>query len=149
MRAGEIARRATAEEQSSLSSSPNDAPKANGSLTLTASQKQKLETRRQKKLAENHDRVKSAKAMEMSYFLEMVDLKHCYGSNLRKYHAEWQTKPTKENFFYWLDCGEGREVESDKCWRARLESMQVRYLGKEERRLYEVVVNKQGKLCWK
>lgn len=87
--------------------------------------------------------------MDLSYFLEMVDVKHRYGSNLRKYHAEWQSRPTNENFFYWLDRGEGRDVEVEKCSRERLERMQVRYLGREERRLYEVVVDKEGKLCWR
>lgn len=87
--------------------------------------------------------------MDLSYFLEMVDVKHRYGSNLRKYHHAWKEAPTKENFFYWLDEGEGRDVVLEKCSRERLESMQVRYLGREERRLYEVVVDGEGKLCWR
>ena len=87
--------------------------------------------------------------MDLSYFLEMVDVKHRYGSNLRKYHAEWKKSSTKENFFYWLDKGEGKNVELEKCSRERLENMQVRYLGREDRRLYEVVVDKEGKLCWR
>ena len=87
--------------------------------------------------------------MDLSYFLEMIDVKHRYGSNLRKYHAEWQSRPTKENFFYWLDQGEGKDVKVEKCSRERLEHMQVRYLGREERRFYEVVVDGEGKLCWR
>ncbi len=87
--------------------------------------------------------------MDISYFLEMVDVKHRYGSNLRKYHAEWKQSSTKENFFYWLDQGEGKNVNLEKCSRERLENMQVRYLGREERRLYEVVIDKEGKLCWR
>ena len=87
--------------------------------------------------------------MDISYFLEMVDVKHRYGSNLRKYHAEWKKSDTKENFFYWLDQGEGKKVELENCSRERLENMQVRYLGRQERRMYEVVVDKDGKLCWR
>lgn len=87
--------------------------------------------------------------MDLSYFLEMVDVKHRYGSNLRKYHKVWKEAPTGENFFYWLDEGEGRDVVVGECSRERLESMQVRYLGREERRLYEVVVDQVGKLCWR
>ena len=87
--------------------------------------------------------------MDLSYFLEMVDVKHRYGSNLRKYHAAWKEAPTQENFFYWLDEGEGRGAVVEKCSRERLESMQVRYLGREERRLYEVVADEEGKLCWR
>lgn len=87
--------------------------------------------------------------MDLSYFLEMVDVKHRYGSNLRKYHQAWKEAPTNENFFYWLDEGEGKDVAVEKCSRERLESMQVRYLGREERRFYEVIVDKDGKLCWR
>ena len=107
------------------------------------------ESRRRKRLAEKQERLKSAKTMDLSYFLEMVDVRHRYGSNLRKYHAEWKSRPTNENFFYWLDQGAGVNVELEKCSRERLESMQVRYLGREERRLYEVVVDGNGKLCWR
>lgn len=87
--------------------------------------------------------------MDLSYFLEMVDVKHRYGSNLRKYHKAWKGAPTSENFFYWLDEGEGRDVVVEECSRERLESMQVRYLRREERRFYEVMVDKEGKLCWR
>ena len=87
--------------------------------------------------------------MDLSYFLEMVDVKHRYGSNLRKYHEAWKEAPTEENFFYWLDEGEGRDVAVEKCSRERLESMQVRYLGREERRFYEVMVDGEGKLYWR
>ena len=51
------------------------------------------------------------KMMDLPYFLEMVDLKHRYGSNLRAYHAQWKKTDTHENFFYWLDQGEGWTVE--------------------------------------
>ena len=49
--------------------------------------------------------------MDLPYFLEMVDIKHRYGSNLRTYHAEWKKADTHENYFYWLDHGEGKDVE--------------------------------------
>lgn len=87
--------------------------------------------------------------MDLSYFLELVDVKHRYGSNLRKYHQVWKEASTGENFFYWLDEGEGKGVVVEKCGRDRLEGMQVRYFNREERRLYEVVVDKEGKLCWR
>ncbi|CAD6588490.1 MAG: hypothetical protein ASARMPRED_003577 [Alectoria sarmentosa] len=141
-RVSKIARRAGADEESSLSSSPSDHDASNPSHP-------QREARRLRRLAEKQDRIKSAKQMDLSYFLELVDVKHRYGSNLRKYHQSWKEAPTNENFFYWLDEGEGRGVVLEKCSRERLESMQVRYLGREERRLYEVVVDKEGKLCWR
>ena len=142
-RVSTIARRAGGDEESSLSSadSENDAS--------SPSHPRQNDARRQKRFAEKQDRVKSAKQMDLSYFLEMVDVKHRYGSNLRKYHQAWKEAPTNENFFYWLDEGEGKNVALEKCSRERLESMQVRYLGREERRLYEVMVDKNGKLCWR
>ena len=87
--------------------------------------------------------------MDLPYFLEMVDLKHRYGSNLRAYHAQWKKSDTHENFFYWLDQGEGKDVELPNVSRVRLEKEQVRYLSREERMQYLVVVDKEGKLCWK
>ena len=88
------------------------------------------------------------KLMGLPYFLEMVDQKHRYGSNLRAYHAEWLKADTHENFFYWLDHGAGREVETEKASRLRLEKEQVRYLSREERLQYLVAVDHEGKLCW-
>ena len=74
---------------------------------------------------------------------------HRYGSHLRKYHAEWKKRPTHDNFFYWLDYGEGRDVSLENCSREKLDSMKIRYLGREERVNYAVEVDRQGKLCWK
>ena len=87
--------------------------------------------------------------MDLPYFLEMVDLKHRYGSHLRAYHAEWMKADTHENFFYWLDHGEGRDVNLEACSRERLDREQVRYLSREERMDYLVEVDMEGRLCWK
>ncbi|KAM5355198.1 hypothetical protein ACJ41O_001844 [Fusarium nematophilum] len=96
----------------------------------------------------NAIRKNEARMMGLRYFLEMVDLKHRYGSNLCMYHEEWQRSDTKENFFYWLDYGEGRNIELDGCPRDRLEREQVRYLSREERQYYLVEVDVEGRLCW-
>ena len=86
--------------------------------------------------------------MDLPYFLEMVDLKHRYGSNLRAYHAEWKKSDTHENYFQWLDYGEGKNVELEHCSRQRLEKEQVRYLSREERMQYLIDVEEQGRLRW-
>lgn len=96
----------------------------------------------------NAERKHEARMMGLQYFLEMVDLKHRYGSNLRVYHEEWKRSDTDENFFYWLDYGEGRNIELDACPRDRLEREQVRYLSREERQYYLVKVDPDGRLCW-
>jgi hypothetical protein len=100
---------------------------------------------RQKAYAERKD---AARMMGLQYFLEMVDLKHRYGSNLRIYHEEWKKSDTKENFFYWLDYGEGRNVDTEACPRDRLEREMVRYLSREERQYYLATVDADGRICW-
>ncbi|KAL8732641.1 MAG: hypothetical protein Q9166_002616 [cf. Caloplaca sp. 2 TL-2023] len=134
-RAGKIVRRAGGDE---YSSDDND--------TLSPEGK---EVRRQTRVARREERMKTARTMDLAYFLEMVDLHHRYGSHLRKYHAEWKKRPTHDNFFYWLDYGEGKNVSLENCSREKLDSMKIRYLGREERINYAVEVDPKGKLCWK
>jgi hypothetical protein len=93
-------------------------------------------------------RKKTAKMMDLQYFLEMVDQKHRYGSSLRKYHNYWKTQDTDQNFFYWLDQGDGKDVEVPECSRARLDREQVRYLSREERLNYLVKIDGDGRLVW-
>ena len=130
-RVGGIARRAggDAEDDHEESSSDGDVPT-----------KGKLDKQK---------RSQSTQMMDLSYFLEMVDVNHRYGSNLRKYHAEWKRRGTRENFFYWLDQGEGKDLSLENCPRERLDSMKVRYLSREERLNYLTMVDEQGRLCWK
>lgn len=90
----------------------------------------------------------TAKMMDVQYFLEMVDDKHRHGSNLRWYHSYWQTSASNENFFYWLDFGDGKDVEIPQCPRAKLEREQVRYLTREERMNYLVTVDEGGLFRW-
>ena len=103
---------------------------------------------REKRRHENAVRKQAARMMGLQYFLEMIDVKHRYGSNLRSYHEEWKKADTNENFFYWLDYGEGRYMELDACPRERLEREQVRYLSRDERQYYLVKVDADGRLCW-
>ncbi|KAF4636683.1 hypothetical protein G7Y89_g1401 [Cudoniella acicularis] len=135
-----ITRRAGGDEDSSES---EESDEDDEHLSL-----EEKDLRRKRKLDQKLERQKAAKMMDLQYFLEMVDLKHRYGSNLRTYHEEWKKSDTKENFFYWLDYGEGRYIECAACPRERLDREQVRYLSKEERLDYLVKINKDGRLCW-
>lgn len=78
----------------------------------------------------------------------MVDQKHRYGSSLRKYHEVWKTQDTDQNFFYWLDQGDGRDFELEERPRDRLEREQVRYLSREDRQKYLVKIDTDGCLVW-
>jgi len=135
---GLITRRAGGDEDSESNSSEDD----------ENTPEQEREERRKRKLEAKMQRQKAAKIMDLQYFLEMVDVKHRYGSNLRTYHEEWKKSDTKENFFYWLDYGEGRFIDCQGCPRERLDREQVRYLSKEERLDYLVKIDKEGRLCW-
>ncbi|KAK0123243.1 hypothetical protein ONS96_010242 [Cadophora gregata f. sp. sojae] len=135
---GLITRRAGGDEDSDSHSSEDD----------ENTPEQEREQRRKRKLEAKMQRQKAAKIMDLQYFLEMVDVKHRYGSNLRTYHEEWKKADTKENFFYWLDYGEGRFIDCQGCPRERLDREQVRYLSKEERLDYLVKIDKEGRLCW-
>lgn len=138
-RASLVARRAGHDDSDSDSDSEGD-----GAL-LSPEEKTAMKERKEKAKAE---RRQAARMMGLQYFLEMVDSKHRYGSNLRMYHEEWKKSKTTENYFYWLDYGEGRNVELDTCPRDRLEREQVRYLSREERQYYLVRVGAGGRLCW-
>ncbi|KAI6760816.1 hypothetical protein HG530_009676 [Fusarium avenaceum] len=140
-KASAIARRAghddlLSESESSESSSDEDA---------SPEDRAAARARREKATAARRH---EARMMGIRYFLEMVDQKHRYGSNLCRYHEVWKKTDTHENYFYWLDYGEGRNVEVDGCPRDRLEREQVRYLSREERQYYLVEVDNEGRLCW-
>lgn len=90
-----------------------------------------------------------SKVMEAQYWLEMVDRKHRYGSNLKKYHEAWQNDTeTSDNFFKWLDEGRGKTLDVEDCPRDRLEREQITYLSAEQRANYVVDI-KEGKLVWR
>jgi len=135
-RVGEIARRAGGDD-------PDDSSEDEEAMTP-----EQKEEARQKKALQKAEREKTAKVMDLQYFLEMVDTKHRYGSNLRAYHERWVKSDTDENFFYWLDYGEGRNLEMPTVSRERLEKERVRYLSREERMNYLVKIDNEGRLCW-
>lgn len=142
--ATKIAKRAGSDDRSSPSSNTSGSDEEDiDSLT----REQRAERRKKRQLA-NEARKKTGKMMDLQYFLELVDQKHRYGSNLRKYHNYWKTQNTNQSFFYWLDQGDGKDVELEECSRERLEKMQVRYLSREERLNYLVKIDDDGLLVW-
>ncbi|KAI9744406.1 MAG: hypothetical protein M1818_001935 [Claussenomyces sp. TS43310] len=137
---GMIARRAAGDEEPDTDSEDENAP---GDSTA-----EQLQERRKKKEAMTRQRRKTAKMMDLQYWLESVDQYHRYGSNLRTYHQQWLNADTHENFFKWLDEGDGRFVDCAGCPRERLNRERVRYLSREERFNYLVKINKDGLFCW-
>ncbi|KAH8522984.1 hypothetical protein Peur_041486 [Populus x canadensis] len=89
-----------------------------------------------------------AQKLSLQHWLEAIDPRHRYGHNLHFYYLKWFQSKSREPFFYWLDIGEGKEVNLDKCPRSKLQQQCIKYLGPMERKAYEVVV-KDGKLVYK
>ncbi|KAF5735705.1 hypothetical protein HS088_TW15G01220 [Tripterygium wilfordii] len=70
-----------------------------------------------------------AQKMALQHWLEAIDPRHRYGHNLHFYYDKWLHCQSREPFFYWLDIGEGKEVNLDKCPRSKLQQQCIKYLG--------------------
>ncbi|KAL8136271.1 IQ domain-containing protein IQM6 [Apium graveolens] len=89
-----------------------------------------------------------ARKLALQHWLEAIDPRHRYGHNLHFYYVSWLHCASKQPFFYWLDVGEGREVNHERCSRSKLLQQCIKYLGPTERKHYEVeVVN--GRFIYK
>ncbi|XP_021294351.1 IQ domain-containing protein IQM1-like [Herrania umbratica] len=86
--------------------------------------------------------------LALRHWLEAIDPRHRYGHNLHLYYNIWFESGSSQPFFYWLDVGDGKEVNVDKCPRTNLQRQCIKYLGPKEREAYEVVLEK-GKLIYK
>ncbi|KAE8692817.1 protochlorophyllide-dependent translocon component 52 [Hibiscus syriacus] len=89
-----------------------------------------------------------ARKLALQHWLEAIDPRHRYGHNLHFYYNQWLNSRCQEPFFYWLDIGEGREVNIEKCPRWKLQQQCIKYLGPMERKPYEIVVE-DGKFIYK
>lgn len=146
LRATKIAERAGAYDSSGSGGGASEDAEVSEKEAKDNSLSQEERQARHRRRAEA--RAKNSKMMDLQYFLELVDQKHRYGSSLRKYHNYWKTQDTKQNFFYWLDEGDGKNVELPECSRERLDREQVRYLSREERLKYLINVGEDGLLVW-
>lgn len=91
-----------------------------------------------------------AQILFFPHWLEAIDPQHRYGHNLNFYYEKWLESSSKQPFFYWLDIGEGKEINIvEKCPRTKLQQQCVKYLDSLERMCYEVMVNDDGKLVYK
>ncbi|XP_074321386.1 IQ domain-containing protein IQM2-like [Silene latifolia] len=88
-----------------------------------------------------------AQKLALQHWLEAIDPRHRYGHNLHFYYTNWLHSQSREPFFYWLDIGEGKEVNLEKCSRCKLQQQCIKYLGPMERKAYEVAVE-DGKFLY-
>ncbi|XP_068661232.1 IQ domain-containing protein IQM3-like [Aristolochia californica] len=93
---------------------------------------------------------KDEKAMKLAFqhWIEAIDPRHRYGHNLHIYYEEWYKADPGEPFFYWLDIGNGRDVDLPACPRPELRQQFVKYLGPQEREQYEYILM-EGKVVHK
>ncbi|KAJ3671355.1 hypothetical protein LUZ60_007434 [Juncus effusus] len=82
----------------------------------------------------------TALKLAFQHWIEAIDPQHRYGHNLHIYFDIWAKSQAGQPFFYWLDCGEGREVDLKDCPRSLLRKQCIKYLGPQEREHYEYVV---------
>ncbi|KAL8217114.1 hypothetical protein R6Q57_023951 [Mikania cordata] len=86
--------------------------------------------------------------LALQHWLEAIDPRHRYGHNLHFYYVKWLHCQSRQPFFYWLDIGEGKEVNLEKCPRPKLQQQCIKYLSPIEREAYEVTVE-DGKFMYK
>ncbi|XP_030531700.1 IQ domain-containing protein IQM6 [Rhodamnia argentea] len=100
------------------------------------------------KVGKGSSKDEKARKLALQHWLEAIDPRHRYGHNLQFYYVRWLHCSSKQPFFYWLDIGEGREINMDRCPRARLHQQCIKYLGPTERTAFEVAIE-GGKFSYK
>ncbi|OMO68283.1 putative calmodulin binding protein [Corchorus olitorius] len=85
---------------------------------------------------------KDAKAQKLAFqhWIEAIDPRHRYGHNLHIYYDEWCKNDAGQPFFYWLDVGDGKDIDLEQCPRTKLRQQCIKYLGPQEREHYEYIV---------
>ncbi|KAL0341876.1 UNVERIFIED_CONTAM: IQ domain-containing protein IQM1 [Sesamum calycinum] len=84
-----------------------------------------------------------AQILIVKHWLEAIDPLHRYGETLMLYYNIWLSSHSPEPFFYWLDVGDGKEVDVKEYPRTELHRNRVRKKEKHE------VVIQGGKLVYK
>ncbi|XP_042406377.1 IQ domain-containing protein IQM3-like [Zingiber officinale] len=82
---------------------------------------------------------KDDKALKLAFqhWIEAIDPRHRYGHNLHFYYEEWSKSQAGQPFFYWLDIGDGKDLDLKECPRSLLKKQCVKYLGPQERKQYK------------
>ncbi|WOK95804.1 hypothetical protein Cni_G04511 [Canna indica] len=82
-----------------------------------------------------------AQKLALQHWLEAIDPRHRYGHNLQFYYDHWLQCKSMQPFFYWLDVGEGKEINlQEQCNRSKLQQQCIMYLGPRERETYQATV---------
>lgn len=120
----------------------------NGEKPETAGSRWARALTRAAKVGKGLSKSDKAQKLALQHWLEAIDPRHRYGHNLQFYYDVWFESESSQPFFYWLDVGDGKEVNLEKIPRSILQQQCIKYLGPKERRAYEVII-KDGKLVYK
>ncbi|WOL09080.1 IQ domain-containing protein IQM1-like isoform X1 [Canna indica] len=120
----------------------------NGGKPETAASRWARARTRAAKVGKGLSKSNKAQKLALRHWLEAIDPRHRYGHNLHIYYDVWLQSESKQPFFFWLDIGDGKEMNLAKCPRSKLQQECVRYLGQKERQAYEVIIE-DGKLVYK
>ncbi|XP_050228636.1 IQ domain-containing protein IQM3 [Mercurialis annua] len=93
---------------------------------------------------------KDAKAQKLAFqhWIEAIDPRHRYGHSLHLYYEEWCRTNSGQPFFYWLDIGDGKDLDLEACPKSKLRQQCIKYLGPQEREHYEYSII-EGKIVHK
>ncbi|XP_037496035.1 IQ domain-containing protein IQM1 [Jatropha curcas] len=114
----------------------------------TAVKKWARATTRAAKVGKGLSKDEKAQKLALHFYLLQIDPRHRYGHNLHFYYDVWTDSKSTQPFFYWLDIGDGKEINHEKCARNVLQRQCIDYLGPKERETYEVIVE-EGKLVYR
>ncbi|XP_026449296.1 IQ domain-containing protein IQM1-like [Papaver somniferum] len=120
----------------------------NGEKHETATSRWTRALTRAAKVGKGLSKDEKAQKLALQHWLEAIDPRHRYGHNLHFYYDLWFDCGSSQPFFYWLDVGDGKEVNLERCPRSTLQRQCIEYLGPKEREVYEVIVE-DGKLVYK
>ncbi|KAB2594991.1 hypothetical protein D8674_030441 [Pyrus ussuriensis x Pyrus communis] len=93
------------------------------------------------KLGQGLSKDANAQKLAFQHWIEAIDPRHRYGHNLNFYYDEWGRCDAGQPFFYWLDIGDGKEVDLKDCSRSRLQQECIKYLGPQEREQFEYIIH--------
>ncbi|KAJ6699305.1 IQ DOMAIN-CONTAINING PROTEIN IQM3 [Salix purpurea] len=89
-----------------------------------------------------------AQKLAFQHWIEAIDPRHRYGHVLHLYYEEWCKADSGQPFFYWLDIGDGKELDLKACPKSNLREQCIKYLGPQERAHYEYIIS-EGKIIHK
>ncbi|KAG1330989.1 hypothetical protein COCNU_02G009570 [Cocos nucifera] len=82
------------------------------------------------------DEPKKEEKVEEKEESDEIDPRHRYGHNLHYYYEEWCKSEDGQPFFYWLDIGNGRDVDLKECPRSMLRKQCITYLGPKKKGMF-------------